>query len=53
MYEVAGDRWIAKEPMPTPRHGIGVGVIEGRVYVAAGGREPGLAVTFANEVYTP
>jgi hypothetical protein len=25
----------------------------GRVYVAAGGREPGLAATFANEVYTP
>jgi N-acetylneuraminic acid mutarotase len=53
MYEVAGDRWIAKEPMPTPRHGIGVAVIEGRVYVAGGGREPGLAATIANEMYTP
>jgi N-acetylneuraminic acid mutarotase len=53
MYEVAGDRWIAKEPMPTPRHGIGVAVIDGRVYVAAGGREPGLAATIANEAYIP
>jgi Kelch motif len=53
MYEVAGDRWIAKEPMPTPRHGIGVAVIDGRVYVSAGGREPGLAASIANEVYIP
>jgi Kelch motif protein len=53
MYEAGGDRGIAKEPMPTPRHGIGVATIGGRVYVAAGGSEPGLAATFANEVFTP
>jgi N-acetylneuraminic acid mutarotase len=53
MYEPAGDRWIAMAPMPTPRHGIGVGIVGGRVYVPGGGREPGLAVTAANEVYTP
>jgi N-acetylneuraminic acid mutarotase len=53
MYEPAGSRWIAKEPMPTPRHGLGAVAIAGRVYVPAGGSEPGLAVTQANEAYTP
>jgi hypothetical protein len=53
MYEPAGNRWIAKEPMPTPRHGLGAVAVNGRVYVQAGGREPGYAPTHANEAYTP
>ena len=53
MYEVAGNRWIAKEPMPTPRHGIGAAVIGNRIYVPAGGTQPGLAASAANEVYIP
>ena len=53
MYEPAGDRWIAMAPLPTPRHGIGAAVIGGRIYIPGGGREPGLAVTAINEVYTP
>jgi N-acetylneuraminic acid mutarotase len=53
MWEVGGQRWIAKEPMPTARHGIGVAVIAGRVYVTAGGTRPGFAPTNVNEVYTP
>jgi Kelch motif protein len=53
MYGVGGNRWIAKAPMPTPRHGIGAVAVGARVYVPAGGREPGFAVTDANEAYTP
>lgn len=53
MWEVAGQRWIAKESMPTARHGIGAAVIDGRVFVPAGGTEPGYAATTANEAYTP
>jgi energy-converting hydrogenase Eha subunit A len=53
MWEVSGQRWIAKEPMPTARHGIGAVVIDGRVIVSAGGTEPGLAPSGANEAYTP
>ena len=53
MNEVAGNRWIAKEPMPTPRHGIGAAVIGSRVYVPAGGTEPGFAASAVNEAYTP
>jgi hypothetical protein len=39
--------------MPTARHGIGAAAIDGRIYVPAGGREPGYAATQANEMYTP
>jgi hypothetical protein len=53
LWEAAGRRWIAKEPMPTARHGIGAVTIDGRVFVPAGGTEPGYAATTANEAYTP
>jgi len=53
MYEVAGNRWIAKEPMLTARHGIGAAAVGNRIYVPAGGTEPGFAATAANEVYVP
>jgi N-acetylneuraminic acid mutarotase len=53
MWEVNGQRWIAKDPMPTPRHGIGTAVIDGRIFVPAGGTRPGFAATTVNEAYTP
>jgi Kelch motif len=53
MYEPAGQRWIAKAPMPTPRHGIGAAVVDGRIYVAGGGTRPGFARTDVQEMYTP
>ena len=34
---------------PTPRHGVGVAALGGRVYVIGGGPEPGLTVSSANE----
>lgn len=53
MWEVSGQRWIAKDPMPTPRHGIGTAVIDGRIFVPAGATRPGFAATTVNEAYTP
>jgi hypothetical protein len=50
---VAGNRWIGKTPMPTPRHGIGAVLVGGRVYIPGGGREPGFAATTVNEAYAP
>jgi hypothetical protein len=35
--------------LPTPRHGLGVVGLGGRVYAVAGGPTPGLAVSGANE----
>jgi hypothetical protein len=53
MYEVAGNRWIAKEPMRTPRHGIGAAVVGNRIFVPGGGTQPGYAATNVNEAYAP
>ena len=40
-------------PMPTPRHGIGAAAVGNAIYVIAGGPEPGLEFSGANERLTP
>jgi hypothetical protein len=49
-YDTEARRWRRLPNLPTPRHGLGVVGADGRVYVVAGGRQPGLAgVSGANE----
>jgi hypothetical protein len=49
-YDTRTGRWRRLPNLPTPRHGLGVVGLNGRVYVVAGGRQPGLAgVSGANE----
>jgi Kelch motif/Galactose oxidase, central domain len=49
-YDTRARRWRRLPNLPTPRHGLGVVGAGGRVYVVAGGRQPGLAgVSGANE----
>ena len=48
-YRVADRRWIRLDDLATPRHGIGMAALGGRVFVIAGGPEPGLTVSSANE----
>jgi N-acetylneuraminic acid mutarotase len=49
-YDLRSRRWIRFPDLPTPRHGLGVVATGGRVYVVAGGKQPGLAgVSGANE----
>jgi N-acetylneuraminic acid mutarotase len=49
-YDTRSRRWRRLPNLPTPRHGLGVVGAGGRVYVVAGGRQPGLAgVSGANE----
>jgi glucose/arabinose dehydrogenase len=47
-YDPATNAWRSEAPMPTPRHGHGVALFQGRVFVAGGGEvagpEPGTAV---------
>jgi non-specific serine/threonine protein kinase len=47
-----GRSWSALPELPTPRHGLGVVGLGGRVYALAGGPEPGLTVSAAVEVLT-
>jgi N-acetylneuraminic acid mutarotase len=42
-------RWVRLPDVPTPRHGLGVVAVGGRVWVVAGGPEPGLTVSGAVE----
>ena len=48
-YSVGTRRWSRLPDLPTPRHGLGVVAWRGRVYAIAGGPEPGLHVSGANE----
>jgi non-specific serine/threonine protein kinase len=49
-YDVSTRRWRRLPDLPTPRHGLGVVAVGGRVYAVAGGTQPGLAgVSGANE----
>ena len=43
-YDPSTDRWTSKTPMPVGLHHVGVGVIEGRLYVIGGYRHAGLNV---------
>ena len=42
-------RWTRLPDMQTPRHGLAVAAWGGRVYAIAGGPQPGLHVSSANE----
>ena len=48
-YDVRARRWERLPDMSTPRHGVGVAARGGKIFVIAGGTEPGLSVSSANE----
>jgi len=41
--------WTALPDLPTPRHGLGVVALGGRIWAIAGGPQPGLTVSGAVE----
>src|SRR5262249_37585909 len=48
MYEAAGNRWVGKDPMRTPRHRLGPGVGGNGDHVQGAGTQPGYASTNVN-----
>ena len=52
-YDLATRRWARLADLPTPRHGLGVVALGGRVYAVGGGPQPGLYVSDANESIAP
>jgi N-acetylneuraminic acid mutarotase len=48
-YSLATRRWRRLPDLPTPRHGLAVAVVGTRLYAIAGGPQPGLTVSAANE----
>jgi hypothetical protein len=51
-YDIRGRRWARLPDMRTPRHGLGVVAFGSSVYAIAGGPQPGLHVSGANEFLT-
>lgn len=45
--------WTELSPMPKPRHGIGVAVLNGVLYVAGGGPGQGNSYTTEVDIFTP
>jgi N-acetylneuraminic acid mutarotase len=48
-FDPGSGRWRSLPPVPTPRHGLGVVAVGDVVYTLAGGPEPGLHTSAANE----
>ncbi|HYO46140.1 MAG TPA: kelch repeat-containing protein, partial [Gemmatimonadota bacterium] len=52
-YDPRDRRWLPFHPMPTPRHGLGAAVAEGRLFAVAGASGPAGVATGANEELAP
>ncbi len=50
-YDPITDSWTYKEPMPTPRSGFGIAVVDNKIYCICGWTETNETAT--NEVYDP
>jgi N-acetylneuraminic acid mutarotase len=44
MYDPVTDRWTSKAPMPAGLHHVGIGVVDGRLYIIGGYSRSGLSV---------
>jgi len=58
VYDPATDTWEIKEPIPTPRRGLGANVVNGKIYLIGGyvpdsSSSTGFSVLSLNEVYDP
>ena len=52
-YDPSVDRWRQLLPMPTPRHGIGAAVIEGRIHIPGGATMQGFGVSGHHDSFLP
>ena len=53
VYDTTKDEWSKLEDMPVARHGWGIAVVEGKIYVPGGGVAAGTAPTDYFDVFTP
>ena len=51
IYNPKTDTWTSGVPLPTARHGLIAGEVNGTIYVIGGGPEPGLSYSHANEIF--
>ena len=51
--DLATGTWSEGPPMTRGRHGLGIGAVDGRIYVVGGGPNPDLSTTDRVDVFTP
>jgi len=49
VYDAASNAWSTLEPMPTPRHGIGAAIFNGRINIPGGGPVENFSVSDVHE----
>jgi N-acetylneuraminic acid mutarotase len=52
-YDPTSDTWGSADPIPTARHGTAAVVVNGAMYVPAGGPKSRLSVSEVNEAFRP
>ncbi|HAY07970.1 MAG TPA: galactose oxidase, partial [Hyphomonas sp.] len=53
-YDPSADIWVAIDPMPHPRHGLGAVTLDGAVYVIGGAlKASGVETSALVEIYRP
>jgi hypothetical protein len=53
VFDPQTNTWTAAPSLPTPRHGLGLAVLDDRLYAIAGGPTAGLSTTQLVEVFHP
>jgi hypothetical protein len=53
IYDVGAGAWRAAAPLPTPRHGLAAAMLDGRIWVIAGGPRAGYGQTKVVELFAP
>jgi hypothetical protein len=52
-YDPVTNTWDSLAPLPTPRHGMGAAVVDGRIHVPGGATVQGFGAVAVHEVFTP
>jgi hypothetical protein len=50
-YDPVNNSWIIETSMPTARHGLGVTFIDDKIYAIGSSLDPGLSVSWENEIF--
>ena len=51
--DVTANSWVFKAPMPTPRGGLGLAVVDGKIYAIGGATSSSSGFLGTNEMYDP
>lgn len=53
VYDTSANTWATLAPMPSPRHGMGAAVVDGRMYIPGGADRQGFGAVATHDILTP